>query len=725
VVREYAHLRTGGPGDVRSDFAETLYWNPVLILPDGEADASFDLCDSVTTFQVLVAGHTTDGRLGAVVTELESRLPLTAEPKLPIEVTASDKLAIPVSVANNTSVDQSVAVRLQANGLSVGADPVAQLNLAPNARVRHVYRLQPTIQEGAAEIRIDAEAASMAADRVVRSLRIVPDGFPVSGVQSDLLDGVAVHDFTLPESWMAGTLKYQVAAYPSTLADLQKGLESLLREPNGCFEQTSSSNYPNLLTLDYLQETDQARPELARRAKDMLGRGYQKLTSFECLNRAASRREGYEWFGGTAPPHEALTAYGLMQFRDMARVYDVDRDMVERTKTYLLSRRDHKGGFLRNPRGLDHFGHAPDNITNAYIVWALTENSKEDDVTQELDTLASQAAKSKDPYFLALVANSLLNRDRSDDALSLLTSLSKAQQKDGHLDAAQTSITGSGGRDLQIETTALSLLAWLKAKRPDQFNRSVESAVRWLGQQRGGYGGFGATQSTVLALKALIAHARENKKTVEAGDIVLSVGDQVVARHHFEAGAQEALISALDDAEKHLKPGKNRVRIEVSGRNAFPYTASWSCQAVTPASGDQCPLALATSLDRTTAGEGETVRLSITLRNKTDQGHGMVVAVIGLPAGLTLPEDMKQLKEMARLRNNETEPGPISAWETRGRELVLYWRDLGPKQEIQLSLELICRVPGEYRGPASRAYLYYNADHKCWVKPLGIAIQAK
>jgi hypothetical protein len=86
---------------------------------------------------------------------------------------------------------------------------------------------------------------------------------------------------------------------------------------------------------------------------------------------------------------------------------------------------------------------------------------------------------------------------------------------------------------------------------------------------------------------------------------------------------------------------------------------------------------------------------------------------------------MKQLKEMARLRNNETEPGPISAWETRGRELVLYWRDLGPKQEIQLSLELICRVPGEYRGPASRAYLYYNADHKCWVKPLGIAIQAK
>ena len=59
--------------------------------------------------------------------------------------------------------------------------------------------------------------------------------------------------------------------YPSTLADLQKGLESLLREPNGCFEQTSTSNYPNLLILDYLKESNQAKPEVERRARELLG----------------------------------------------------------------------------------------------------------------------------------------------------------------------------------------------------------------------------------------------------------------------------------------------------------------------------------------------------------------------------------------------------------------------------------------------------------------------
>src|SRR5438046_8638627 len=147
----------------------------------------------------------------------------------------------------------------------------------------------------------------------------------------------------------------------------------------------------------------------------MLGRGYQRLTSFECGSE--DKKEGYEWFGGTAPAHEALTAYGLLQFRDMARVQDVDPAMLERTRQYLLSQRDGKGGFKRNSRALDTFGRAPDHITNAYIVWALTESGPDDDVTTELNELHKQAKTSKDPYFLGLVAASLINRSRHGDAV--------------------------------------------------------------------------------------------------------------------------------------------------------------------------------------------------------------------------------------------------------------------------------------------------------------------
>ncbi len=41
-----------------------------------------------------------------------------------------------------------------------------------------------------------------------------------------------------------------------------------------------------------------------------LEEGYRRLLNFETSSK------GYEWFG-MAPGHEALTAYGLMQFHDM------------------------------------------------------------------------------------------------------------------------------------------------------------------------------------------------------------------------------------------------------------------------------------------------------------------------------------------------------------------------------------------------------------------------
>jgi hypothetical protein len=726
IVREYAHQHVRAEDNTRSDFAETVFWHPVLVLANGQAEASFDLPDSVTTFQVLVAGHTLDGRLGAVTTELAARLPLTLEPKLPIEVTANDKIDVPLTVANNTDSPRPVDLQVHTTGLTLlSGTSNDRLTLGPDGRTRRLYRVQPTLSEGSAELRFDGRTGALAADSIVKRLSVVPDGFPIVGAQSDMLEKVARHELVLPESWIKGTLKYQVTAYPSTLADLQKGLEALLREPCGCFEQTSTSNYPNLLILDYLKESDQAKPEVARHAQDLLARGYQKLVSFECTDSAKNQRAGYEWFGGTAPAHEALTAYGLLQFRDMARVFDVDRAMVERTKTYLMSRRDGAGGFTRNPRALDNFGRAPANVTNAYIVWALTESGKEDDVTKELAALTEQAQTSKDPYFLALVANSLLNRDRADTGLALLRKLADAQQADGHLDAAETSITGSGGRDLQIETTALGLFAWLKAQRPDRFNINIQRAVRWIGQQRGGYGGFGSTQSTILALKALIAYAKANKKAAEAGEVALYVGSDVVARQPFAAGAEEAIVLSLADPEKSLKPGKNDLRVEITGKSVFPYAATWSYQTLKPASAEHCPVGLTTALDRSTAEEGSTVRLTAKVKNESGKGQGMTVAIIGLPAGLTLPEDMKQLKDLARLRNNGTEPGPISSWETRGRELILYWRDLAPTKQMEVNIDLICRVPGEYRGPASRAYLYYNADHKCWVQPLDMKITPK
>jgi hypothetical protein len=724
-VRVFAHSRAAGPAEVRYDFAETMYWHPVLVLPDGKAEVSFDLCDSLGAFEVTAFAHTLDGRLGSANRILTSRLPFSVQPRIPLEVTAGDKIDLPLAIANNTHEVRTARVAVTDNTNLALLDGAATTTVAVPAdkTIRKLYRFQPTTQEGTASLAVTGKADGHPADTVQNTFRIVPEGFPIVAARSDVLEKSATHELVLPDNWIKGTLKCSVEVYPSTLADLQKGLEGLLREPNGCFEQTSTSNYPNVLILQYLKESDQTKPDMERRAHELLDRAYQKLTSFECLNPTGQKKEGYEWFGGTAPAHEALTAYGLMEFRDMAKVHDVEPAMLQRTHNYLLQQRDGQGGFKRNPRALDTFGRAPQHITNAYIVWALTEGGKDDDITKELNALHEQANASKDAYFLALVANSLINRAKTADAVKLLKKVSETQKADGHLDAEQTSITASGGRDLQIETTSLALLGWLKAN-PGEFNVNVQKAIKWLGQQRGGFGGFGSTQSTILALKALILYTKANKKTPESGELRLFAAAKQVAARPFPAGVSEPLTLSVPDAETTLKPGKNAVRVEITGKNVFPYSLTWSYQTRQPASAANCPVKLSAELDRARAIEGETVRLKVHAANASGKGQGMAVAILGLPGGLTIPEDMKQLKDYTRPPSDGQRP-LISAFEIRGRELVLYWRDLAPDQKIDVPIDLICRIPGEYNGPASRVYLYYNADFKHWIEPLKIRIAAK
>jgi hypothetical protein len=729
VLREYAHLgdvaKATGEDKTRTDYTETLYWHPVLVLPQGKTEVNFKLCDSVTSFEAVAYAHSLDGRLGAAKQLLVSRLPIVVRHKTPLEVTAGDRLDLPVSISNNSGhpIKAQVLLGKHDNLELVKGDQQAELTIAPDKTLRRFYGFQPMAQQGEARLRVEAKplTGNYDPDAAEVGFRIVPQGFPIVDARSDVLENSASQTVVLPEKWLKGTLQCRVNVYPSTLADLQKGLEAMLREPCGCFEQTSTSNYPNLLVLDYLKESDLAKPELERRARDLLTRGYSMLTSFECTNTAKHAREGYEWFGGTAPAHEALTAYGLMEFRDMARVHEVDPVMLKRTSEYLMSRRDGKGGFLRNDRALDTFGAAPPDITNAYIVWALTESGKDDDITKELAALTEQAEKTKDPYFLALVANSLINRARTADGKKLLEKVAGQQKEDGHLDAERTSITHSSGRDLQIETTALAVLGWLKAN-PGAFQQPLAKAIKWLGQQRGGYGGFGSTQATILTLKALIAYTKANKKTAEAGKLRLLVDDKEVAHSEFPAGAADALTLEVPNADTALKPGKNKVRVEITGKNVFPYTLAWSYNTLQPASADKCPVRLETSLARTEEMEGRSVRMTVKLSNVSGQGQGMAVAIIGLPGGLGIPEDMKQLKEHVRVPEDGSRP-LVSAFEARGRELVLYWRDLAPGQKIEVPVDLLCRVPGEYSGPASRAYLYYNADHKHWVTPLKMTIK--
>ena len=251
------------------------------------------------------------------------------------------------------------------------------------------------------------------------------------------------------------------------LDNILSAMASLIQQPYGCFEQTSSTTYPMLMALYMLEEmegqvTDPEIKEDIQRMieeiKELLEEGYNKLIGFETIEH------GYEWFGD-APGHEALTAYGLAQFFDMAAIVDfVDQATIARNTQWLLGRRTGSGTFDLNERALDTFGYASEDITAAYITWVLSyqEEFSAADLQAELNHLEDVSQTTDDPYFLALYAGSLYNVGWIDDAQAIAERFTDNQNPEtGAVEGAASSITSSSGTNLLIETTSLALINWL------------------------------------------------------------------------------------------------------------------------------------------------------------------------------------------------------------------------------------------------------------------------
>jgi len=109
--------------------------------------------------------------------------------------------------------------------------------------------------------------------------------------------------------------------------------------------------------------TDQLTPEIEMKAREYINLGYQRLLTFECPNG------GFSWYGNE-PGKPILTAYGLMEFTDMARVHYVDPAMIQRTQEWLLGKQKSDGSWPPDDHDLFNVLNTTLQST-AYATWAL------------------------------------------------------------------------------------------------------------------------------------------------------------------------------------------------------------------------------------------------------------------------------------------------------------------------------------------------------------------
>jgi uncharacterized protein YfaS (alpha-2-macroglobulin family) len=706
VIRIYAHDLLAGhqPAD-RNDFTETLFWSAGLKTDPatGVATATFKLNDSVTSFLVAADGFGSDGRIGTGETIISSVQPFFIEPKLPLAVSAGDVIHLPISLVNATLDDmKAVTLRLDcAPGITVSLPE--PFDLPAGARQRQMADVVVGASPGTSDFVVHAQAGAYQ-DNVTRHLLVEPTGFPTESARGGLLapNGQVTQMVEVPTTLVPGSVVTSAALYPTPMGNLNEALKRLMVEPNGCFEQTTSTNYPLVMADQYFLTHSGVDPAVIAKTSELLDSGYNRLIGFECA------KKGYEWFGED-PGHECLSAYGLLEFTDMAKVRNVDQAMLQDTRNWLLARRDGTGGYSHERRSLHTWVTDP-GCANGYCTWALLECGQQH-LDKEVAWLKNRGEADPNSYVTALAANVMFLAGDKAAAAAFMDRLASQQDKDGHVRGAITSVVGSEGDSLQIETTSLATLAWL---RDPAYTANVESAIHFLADSCEG-GRYGSTQSTVLALRAIVAYDKARAHPTAAGSVQLIVDNNPVGDAlAFDSNSQGAI--QLPDFTSRMTPGKHTVALKMSDGSPLPFALAVNFNSTIPASSDRCKLLIATKLKDAEMAEGGITEVDATVTNLTDQTVPTPIAIIGLPGGLEVRYD--QLKELVKAQR-------IAAYEVRGREVILYWRDLQPRACVQIPLSVTAAIPGVFTGPASRAYLYYSDEFKQWNAGMKVTIKAQ
>ena len=705
-IREFAHqVRPNRQPNDRLDFTETLYWSAAVKTDaNGEATVKFGMSDAVTSFRAMAGGYTSSGVLGSSEVKLDSVKAFYVEPKLPLEVTEGDVIRLPVAFVNGTQEPLSAVSMTLSTKADLRFAAPATFALKADERARKVIELTIGPKTKTTELVLNATAGGYS-DVVTRELSIKPRGFPVSQNAGGLLEanGKSSFKFTMPADTVPGSVTTSIAIYPSPAGNLSSALKSMIQEPSGCFEQTSSTVYPMTMAMQYFNTHTGSDPALIKDAQDKLERGYKRLTGFEC------KQKGYEWFGED-PGHEALTAYGILEFTDIAKVRAVDQGMLENTKAWLLKQRDGKGGFERKRRAL-HTWIEDKDTSDAFITWALVSTG-EKNLTAEVKRVKEAGLSSKNSYVTAVAANVAQLSGDAATAGVMLKKLAALQDDKGFVQGGTQSIVGSTGKSLAIETTSFATLAWLRAG--GDFTGNVEKAIKGLAAASTD-GSYGATQSTVLALRTVLEYDRVRSAGRKPGSVKLLVdGKPLGAAVKYDATTQSALM--LTDASELMSPGEHTLELVQEGGGQLPWSIAVKSNRVKPENSPETKVSLEVALPGTAINEGDVIEATAKVTNLTDTQLPTVVAIVGVPGGLEPRVD--QLKELVKAKT-------IDAYEIMGRDVVLYWRGMTPKSQLRVPVSLIAAVPGRYVGPASRAYLYYGNENKAWVDGLKADVVAK
>jgi hypothetical protein len=704
---------------VRSYFPEALYINPEIITDgEGRASISIPLADSITTWRMAMLASTAHGALGSATSNLKVFQDFFVDLDLPVTLTQGDRVSIPVAVYNYSGSRGEVSLKLIHGDWFTMVDDAADKSvLVDTERVggaqftieaKHIGKFKLTLSAG-------MKGANSRADIVVRDVEVIPNGREQSLVFNGRLENTAEHELNFPPNAIPEASKIFVRLYPGPLSQLVEGMDKLLQMPFGCFEQTSSVTYPNVLALDYMKRTKKLTPEVHATAEGFIGNGYQRLLTFEVPGG------GFSWFGN-APANKILTAYGLMEFFDMSKVYGIDQNVISRTQRWLAGLQQADGSWKPDPSFINEgatnrFNRDVLRIT-AYIAWSLENTGYRGAAVDRAQQFVSRHLDEKvDAYTLAVLANFAADygKDREFTRETMQRLLDARTEKGDHVwwTSDETGVY-STGESASIETTGLAVQALLKW---GEASGTARKALSYIAAKKGPAGTWGTTQATIMALRALLL-ATEKSATDVHGTVEVLLNGKTAETLALTSENNDLLHQFV---LKHVED-LNNIELRFSGKGGLAYQIVGSYFLTWDEKAAKKPLSINVAYDRTHLTQDDIATATATIQNNLDKSANMVMVDLGIPPGFDLlSEDLQAYIE----KSAGQKTGRLEKFTQTATQAILYFDSFAPGSAVTLKFRLHAKYPIRARTFRSRVYEYYDPDVSAVARPVQLEVQSR
>ena len=696
-LQEQVEKDTKTQENVRNVFLESLAFIPELITEEGKKELKLEISDNITTWNIQTVGNTKDGNVGYGTSSFKVFKEFFVDFSLPTNSVVTDKVSVPVTLYNYTENELTIDVNVKANEWSKIGEYAKSVSVSPKS-TKMIYVPLEIIKDGNNVLRVETSSGEIK-DIVEKNMVVKPNGLEINKiVSSGMIENNYSQDLIFAEDAIENTKNIKIRLYASPIAQAIENIEAMLEMPTGCFEQTSSSLYPDILVLRYLRENNLNNKELEEKALEYISAGYQKILTYEVSGTPG----GYSLYGDS-PAEPVLTAFGLMEINELSNVYEVDDNVINEMVEYLFSVQKSNGTFDYSSTYIGGTASTDKLAMNAYMIWALSEVCPDDyRLESSIEYLEKEFENTTDAYTLALMANvfaNVENKSFANDVIDALKEKVQTTENGSYISSNIRDYYGSTGRYQNVQATALASMALTKLNSNQKTNSEF---IKYIQSYRDYRGSWGTTQSTILALKAITDYTSNSDIKNQTIVVSLNGEEKKIEIGDDSLGIYEFNFENVDKENKFsIELEKGKVTYEVI-KNYYQ-----SYEKIEKIEGFEITQEITSQ-----AKVNDVISQNIKVANKLDYIENGLVE-INIPQGCSVIED-----SLLNLKYS----GIIEKYEYNYGKINIYLRSFKMGEEINLNIEYRALYPEQITGAAIRVFDYYNPELEGICNPKNIQV---